>query len=240
MFDGIKYKKFARLQLKGRWTVPVLVMLLYEVIIILLKLPQYKNIFIALGNPGTFAETYSALAAADSSANAVGLSALTIVVQLLSVFVLAAAQIYVYIKMSRSPEPVYFSDFVEGLSLWRRGILAGFLVSLKIFLWSLLFFIPGIIKTYAYSQTFFLVVEYPKLSIRKAIRVSQEITKGHKLDIFVTQMSFLGWSILAVLTAGIGFFWLLPYYYMTMTNVFHAILQEAVTAGRITAEDLAG
>ena len=175
MFDRIKYKKFARLQLKGRWTVPVLVMLLYEVIIILLKLPQYKNIFIALGNPGTFAETYSALAAADSSANAVGLSALTIVVQLLSVFVLAAAQIYVYIKMSRSPEPVYFSDFVEGLSLWRRGILTGFLVSLKIFLWSLLFFIPGIIKTYAYSQTFFLVVEYPKLSIRKAIRVSQEI-----------------------------------------------------------------
>ena len=81
MFDRIKYKKFARLQLKGRWTVPVLVMLLYEVIIILLKLPQYKNIFIALGNPGTFAETYSALAAADSSANAVGLSALTIVAQ---------------------------------------------------------------------------------------------------------------------------------------------------------------
>ena len=114
------------------------------------------------------------------------------------------------------------------------------MVFLKIFLWSLLFFIPGIIKTYAYSQTFFLVVEYPKLSIRKAIRVSQEITKGHKLDIFVTQMSFLGWSILALLTAGIGFLWLRPYYYMTMTNVFHAILQEAVTAGRITAEDLAG
>ena len=115
MFDRIKYKKFARLQLKGRWTVPVLVMLLYEVIIILLKLPQYKNIFIALGNPGTFAETYSALAAADSSANAVGLSALTIVVQLLSVFVLAAAQIYVYIKMSRSPDPGYGGvEFLRG------------------------------------------------------------------------------------------------------------------------------
>jgi len=160
-------------------------------------------------------------------------------VQTLCVFVLVAAQIYVYIKMSRSPEPVYFSDFIEGLSLWRRGILAGLLVSFKLFLWALVFFIPAIIKTYAYSQTFFLIVEYPSLSIRKAIRVSQEITKGHKLDIFVTQLSFTGWAILAVFTAGIGFLWLLPYYYMTMTNVFHALLQEAVTVGRIRAEDLA-
>ncbi|MGP1458987.1 MAG: DUF975 family protein [Treponema sp.] len=240
MFDRIKYKKFAILQLKGRWTVPVLVTLLYEGVMILLNLPQYKNVFIALGNPESFAATYDALSAIHTPIRARGISTLTSTAQMFGVFVLVAAQIHLYIKMSRSADPVYFSDFIEGLSLWWRGIRAGLLVGVKTILWMLLFFIPGIIKAYAYSQTYFLIVEYPNLSIRKAIRVSQEITKGHKLDIFVAQMSFIGWWILALLTAGIGFLWLVPYYYMTMTNVFHALLKEAVTVGTITAEDLAG
>lgn len=89
-------------------------------------------------------------------------------------------------------------------------------------------------------SNFFLAAEYPQLSIRKAMRVSKEITKGHKADIFVTQLSFLGWAILAAIPAGIGFFWLTPYYNMTMTNVYHALLKEAVAKGTIKAEDLAG
>lgn len=248
MFDRAKYKNFARLQLKGRWAVPVLTTLICVIILNLLNVPYYKNLFGSLSKIPTISmnadvdavSSYITEAAFDNAYTGTAFASITSWLQVLISFILAFAQINLYIKMSRNPNPVYFSDFIEGLSSWWRGILAGLWVFLWVFIWSLLFFIPGIVKSYAYSQTFFLAAEYPQLSIRKAMRVSKEITKGHKADIFVTQLSFLGWAILAAIPAGIGFFWLTPYYNMTMTNVYHALLKEAVAKGTIKAEDLAG
>ncbi len=248
MFDRAKYKSFARTQLKGRWIVPVLVTLLCAVIMSLLNVPYYKNLFGNLSKIPTISmntdidavNAYITSASFEGNSVRTAFASITSWLQIIVGFVFAFAQIHLYIKMSRNANPVHFSDFIEGLASWWRGVLAGLWVFLWVFLWSMLFFIPGIIKSYAYSQTFFLAAEYPQLSIRKAMRVSKEITKGHKADIFVTQLSFLGWAILAAIPAGIGFFWLTPYYNMTMTNVYHALLKEAVAKGTIKAEDLAG
>ncbi len=241
MFDTAKYKKFALLQLKNRWTTPVLVTLFILAITVLFNLSQYiasfPQFFAALKDPSHIAFIPSI---GDGNVPSRLFFQATIL-QLLVLFVLRAGQINLHLKMSRSADPVSFSDFFEGLGLWMRAILAQSLVILRVFLWSLLLVIPGIIKTYAYSQVIFLIIEYPRLSIRKALLVSKEITNGHKADIFGAQLSFFGWYLLATfLTAGIGLLWLEAYYYMTMTNVYHALLKEAIDKGTIKSEDLVG
>ena len=86
---------------------------------------------------------------------------------------------------------------------------------------------------------YYIIVEYKDVSVTKAMRISMEITKGHKWDIFVMYLSFIGWDILCILTVGIGTLWLTPYKNMTYTNAYHAMLKEAIESGRITPEDLA-
>ena len=153
--------------------------------------------------------------------------------------ILEVAALNVYLKMSRSPEPVTFGNFIEGLNNWARATLAILWQFLWILLWSFLFIIPGIIKAFAYSQTLYIVAEYKEVSVTKAMNISKVITRGHKWDIFVMYLSFIGWDFLCIFTLGIGTLWLTPYKNMTYTNAYHAILKEAIESGKIKPEDLA-
>lgn len=99
-------------------------------------------------------------------------------------------------------------------------------------------FIPLFIRSLAYSMYFYLVAEFPELGITKALRISIKITKGYKWQIFVTGLSFIGWILLSILSFGIGFFWLTPYIQMTTTNVYHALLKNALENQIINPEDL--
>ena len=83
---------------------------------------------------------------------------------------------------------------------------------------SLLFFVPGMIKAIAYSQTYFILAENPEMSVKKAVTLSKIITKGYKGDIFIFYLSFIGWIFLSMLTGGIGFVFLIPYF--TSSSVF--------------------
>ena len=91
---------------------------------------------------------------------------------------------------------------------------------------------------YAYSQIFFLLCEYPQIGVLSALKISKEITKGHKMDLFLMDLSFLGWTILSYLTCGILDLWLKPYKTMAFTNAYHALLDEAVKRGIISMQDL--
>ena len=84
-------------------------------------------------------------------------------------------------------------------------------MSVLIFLWTLLFIIPGIVKAFAYSMTPFILDENPELTPVEAIHRSRMMMKGHKFDLFWLYLSFIGWGILCLFTAGIGFLWLVPY-----------------------------
>lgn len=99
-------------------------------------------------------------------------------------------------------------------------------------------FIPLFIRSLAYSMYFYLIAEFPELGITKALRISIKITKGYKWQIFVTGLSFIGWILLSILSFGIGFFWLTPYMQMTTTNVYHALLKNALENQIINPEDL--
>ena len=94
---------------------------------------------------------------------------------------------------------------------WKTTAAAKFLQSLYILLWSLLFIIPGIIATYSYAMTGFILAEHPELTASEAIARSKEIMSGNRFRLFCLQFSFIGWSILCTLTLGIGSLWLRPY-----------------------------
>ena len=102
-------------------------------------------------------------------------------------------------------------DLFAQFSRFTEGFLQGFLRSLYVFLWSLLFIVPGIIKNYAYAMTPFILAEHPLMTAKEAIKESKELMNGHKIDLFLLDLSFFGWMILSVLTLGIGRFFLNPY-----------------------------
>ena len=234
MFERKKYKNFAKKQLSGRWGVPVLITLVVTLISLVFSIPDVLQ----LSRSGYFAAILNNdYIAANEAANS-STSLITTVVSMIVSAILEVATIGVYLKMSRSPEPVSFSDFIEGFNNWARATLGILWQLLWTFLWTLLFIIPGIIKSIAYSQMFYIIAEYKEVSVTKAMKISIEITKGHKWDLFVLYLSFLGWAILSVFTLGFLNFWLTPYMNMTYVNSYHALMKEALESGRLTPEDL--
>lgn len=75
--------------------------------------------------------------------------------------------------------------------------------SFFIFLWSLLFFIPGIIAYYRYSQAYYIFIDNPNLSFMDAINQSKKMMKNHKWELFIFDLSFIGHWLLTIITFGI-------------------------------------
>lgn len=112
---------------------------------------------------------------------------------------------------------------------------------LFIFLWSLLFLIPGIIKGLAYYFTTYLLEEYPTLPAQEALKVSMKLTSGHKWEIFVMGLSFIGWGILCALTAGIlAVFYVGPYMNISFAGLYEETKNAALATGVITEAQLRG
>lgn len=96
-----------------------------------------------------------------------------------------------------------------------------FLRSLFTSLWSMLFVIPGIIKSYEYRMIPYLLAENPKLEYSEAFRISKELMDGQKWDAFVLDLSFLGWALLSACTCGIlSVFYVSPYIAYTDVELY--------------------
>ena len=91
------------------------------------------------------------------------------------------------------------------------GFCLRLLTSIFIFLWSLLFLIPGIVKTYSYAMAPYLMAEHPEWGAQECLTRSREIMNGHKWELFCLQWSFIGWILLSLFTLGIGNLFLVPY-----------------------------
>ena len=104
-----------------------------------------------------------------------------------------------------------FSDLFSQFHRFGQGFAQAFLRGLYIFLWSLLFIIPGIVKSFSYAMTPFIMAENPDLTANEAITASRQMMDGHKADLFLLDLSFIGWSFLAALSANLGNIPLNPY-----------------------------
>ena len=109
---------------------------------------------------------------------------------------------------------------------YARTVGAVLLVFVYTLLWTLLLVIPGIIKAYSYSMTFYILRENPKMTAGDAITASQKMMDGHKMDLFLLSLSFIGWAILASITFGIGYLWLIPYIYTAYAAFYETLKKE--------------
>ncbi len=115
------------------------------------------------------------------------------------------------------------------------------LTQLYTFLWSLLFVIPGIIKSYSYSQTFFIKGENPNIPASRAIELSKIMMDGHKGDLFYLHLSFIGWLLLSSLTYNIlGIVYVYPYFYAALTFAYEEIKADAIARGVIDQSEFGG
>lgn len=103
-----------------------------------------------------------------------------------------------------------------------------FLVGLFTFLWSLLFVIPGIIKGFSYSMSTYILAENKGKPASECINESKAMTEGHKMDLFVLGLSFIGWGFLCAITFGIASIWVIPYMQATYANVYNSLKPVAV------------
>jgi hypothetical protein len=105
-------------------------------------------------------------------------------------------------------------------SIFWRAVGLRMLTLLKVFLWSLLFIVPGIVAAFRYALAPYILAEDPEVAPREAMERSRELMLGHKARLFRLYLSFIGWYLLAILTAGAGFLFLEPYVKTAVTGFY--------------------
>ena len=116
-------------------------------------------------------------------------------------------------------------DLFSGCKNFVTNFVAYLLMQVFIALWSLLFLIPGIVKSYSYAMTMYILNDHPEMSASEAITESRKMMNGHKAELFVLHLSFLGWIILSSFTFGILLLYVMPYMQAT-TAAFYEKLKE--------------
>ena len=250
MFDRRFYKKSAKSQLRGRLGTAALATLVSFVIIaILTAKPAAEKINeSARAVPASYAVTESdtAQTVMMPSYSAPGFNPdvssasvpFIIVLFYLSVTgILSFALCHLFNVYYSNPSKIPFSEFIRGFSHPFRAAFACIWLFLWLCFWFCLFIIPGLVKSFAYSQTFFILAENPKIGVLKAVRMSKIMTKGYKADLFVMSLSFIGWNILAAFTFGILQLWVTPYTMLSFTNAYKDLKAMAIRSGVLTQED---
>ncbi|MEE0134241.1 MAG: DUF975 family protein [Treponema sp.] len=222
MFDRKLYKVQSLQRLKGNWKINLLVSAVILVGSYIVNIP--------------FADEYL-----DEIDSYYGFYlSFTIFISLLPLAIsgiITIAVSYFSLQFFKNLQQVSFSTFVDGLNLWLKGILSTLWMALWIFLWSLLLLIPGSVKFYAYSQIYFILAENPSLSVRKAMEISKIITRGYKGNLFVQDLSFLGWFILCCLTGGLGVIFLNPYYLGAKVYAYSFLKEQALRTNVLNETD---
>jgi uncharacterized membrane protein len=212
MFERKKFKNAALIQLKGRMKTPVFATLISLAVAIL-----FMDIFY----PDHHAERTPVI----------------LLLQAFSLGTILIAYTKIFIALHNSAEKIPFAKFIDGFSSFASGTLGLLWFELWTTLWSFLFVIPGIVKSFSYSQMFFVIAENPKIKVTRAMNISKKLTQNHKAELFALSLSFLGWNILSIFTLGILQFWIIPYETMTFTNAYFYLKEEAFKTGVLTPAD---
>lgn len=139
---------------------------------------------------------------------------------------LSLGEAYIYLNLTRGYEPdvnVLFSGFQR----FTDTLVLTILMRIFIFLWSLLLFVPGVIKAISYSQAYYILAEHPEMSGKEALDASIEMMDGHKMDYFVLLLSFIPWLLLCTITCGLAVLYVYPYMDATLVNFYQTIKQPA-------------
>ena len=131
-----------------------------------------------------------------------------------------------FLNDARTGEGYKVGSLFEGYKKYERVTRTYLMEYLYVFLWTLLFVVPGIIKSISYSQTSYILNDNPMLAYDRAIERSMAMMEGHKWEYFCLAISFIGWYLLGILTLCIGFLWIRPYVSKTLALFYEDLKAE--------------
>ncbi len=132
---------------------------------------------------------------------------------------------FFYLNLLREDEARVESLF-HGFKRFLDALISHILITIFTFLWFLLLIVPGIIAGLSYSMTYYILIDHPELSPIEAIRLSKELMNGHKGELFILWLSFIGWFFLGIITFGIGLLYAIPYFNTTLAEFYLNIKGE--------------
>lgn len=219
--------------LKGRWKDAILLNIIPTIISILITL-LFAALVIALVNYSDAGSNYwvnNYMMSDDGTGNGTSNIGSGILSTLFTVGIS-----FTFLDWFRNPsmeiQPLKMGLQVFSKKYFLRVLLIYIISTIFTTLWTLLFIIPGIIKSYAYSQAYLIYKDRSNLSPNEkvssldCITESKNLMKGHKWRLFVLDLSFIGWGILSVLSLGIGLLWLLPYQNATKVAFYEDLIQS--------------
>ena len=192
----------ARMALSGNWGMAVVGFILYYVLIL--------SVSMFAGAATFFVMVMSAASGANA---ALATNAVSFVAQLVQFFLSGAFVVgfYSYYLVISQEGEARLECLFTGFKRFWTAFGAYFLSTLFVFLWMLLFIIPGIIAAFRYAMVYFIVADDADVGALEAIRQSKEMMKGNKWKYFCLQWRFFWWALLCMFTGGIGYLWLIPY-----------------------------
>ncbi len=121
---------------------------------------------------------------------------------------------------------IELAEMFTGFKRFSDTLILGLLQYIYTFLWTLLFIIPGIIKAYSYSMSYYVMKDHPEYTPSQCITESRRLMHGKKFKLFLLDLSFIGWAIVCLFTFGIGSLWLSAYMSTSHAHFYLALLEE--------------
>lgn len=240
-YNHNRIKENARLFYKNNTGSSILSQLIYYGVVFGVVMVMYILMLITMG-----ASIFGiAIAGGSESSGAVAGAAVGTIIGMMIFFVLYIAVILGINPLVMGLMNWYRKSIYEKVSLGeifapykKKYVMSNigtmFLVQLYTYLWSLLFVIPGIIKSYSYCQTTFIKAENPNIPASRAIELSKIMMEGHKADLFYLHLSFIGWMLLSGFTYNIlGIVYVYPYYFSALSFAYIEVKADAIAKGLI-------
>ena len=139
-----------------------------------------------------------------------------------------------FLNLQRDQNPI-IENLFDGFKTFSPALVLQLWIVLFTFLWSLLFIIPGIIAALRYSMSFYILHDHPEMNPKDALKLSKQMMLGRKGKLFLLGLSFIGWAILACITFGIGFLWLVPYINASIASFYEDIKDAPMASDATTA-----
>lgn len=194
-------KKAAKESLSGRWGFAVLAFLLFSII---------------QGVPNLFGSDI------DEPSSSIDL-----VVSLVSILLIPVGVGWTWIAMSIARgEETKVTDLFEPYGMFLKVVGLAIVQFIFIALWTLLLIIPGIIKSFSYLLTFYILRDEPSIGILESITRSRQLMDGHKMEAFLLFLSFIGWALLVIVTLGLAVLWVGPYFSVTLAKFYDRVRGE--------------
>ena len=196
--------------MKGNWTSGVVVVLLLCVAATLCSIPA------------------SLIGLSGSEASSSISEILNLLVAIFIFYPLAMSMVIMFLSFVKSGEKLSAKGLTLGFKspLYGKSIVLYLLIAIYTFLWSLLLIVPGIIKSLSYALAPYILAENPELKANEAIEKSMAMMNGHKMQLFLMWLGYVGFALLSALALGIPLLWLYPYYQVVMVKFYEEVKSE--------------